>query len=278
MAAIQWIHCNLCYYMLSQKGRKFYTTSCLHVICKNCTIHSNRGTLCPVCKRQGIRLAEICNSMDSKIKKLFSPTVASEIESLLHALNFQYKQKQHLITKIIATEDKMDQLEQAEQDLKQKIANCLQNYKKLRSHRKSLEEQLSSPEFAFRNSKTSPQFFDSPSSDGLRTSSGASSSSSSNKSEGFGSSSSGSDQPGRRHGRLASNSKPERHSKRSANLPGSGSQDSSRDSFLDMKRFSTPHSSDRSVNFGTTPSSGANSTSNISKMLHGMAISRDDDF
>ncbi|XP_053687105.1 RING finger protein vilya [Sabethes cyaneus] len=287
MASVQWIHCNLCYYLLSRKDRKFYTTSCLHVICKKCTINSNRGTMCPVCQRQGIRFAEICNSMDSKIKNMFNPSPATVLESAINTMNFQYKQKQHLINQIIAAEEKTAKLNQVEQRFKQKIAECQQKYQKLRNYRKNLMDQQSSPEFCAqseRSSKASPQFFDSPMSSGGSKASnrdsflnmkGASTSSGSHRSEGSG------DQ--RKMDQFAfprSREQMDRqqHPRHSVVFSDGHSSRSStgfqRDSFLNMKGASMSSGSNRSANFGTTPSSGGNSTCNISELLHGMALDR----
>ncbi|XP_058834971.1 RING finger protein vilya [Topomyia yanbarensis] len=238
MASTLWIHCNLCYYLLYRKDRKFYQLTCLHVFCKNCMAHSNRGTTCPVCKRQGIKFVEICNSMDNKVKILYAPTPAKSIEVTSKSINFQLKQKQHLIDQLVATEDKLDKADKAEQVLRQKIYESQQKYCKVRGQRRSMQDALrqqadSSPEQTLeaqsdrrKHSTHQMNFFDcnSGSTNSTRT-------------------------------------------KRT-----SSSRDS-RDSFLNLKGgTSTSSDSIRSVNFGTTPSSGANSAGQISNLLHGMKI------
>ncbi|XP_058462454.1 RING finger protein vilya isoform X2 [Malaya genurostris] len=234
MASTLWIHCNLCYYLFYRKDRKFYQLSCLHVFCKDCMAQSNRGTICPVCKRQGIKFVEICNAMDNKVKTLYAPNTSKSIELASTSINFQKKQKQHLISQLIATEEKLEKTEQFEQILRQKIYEYQQKYIKVRAQRRSMQDALrkqvdSSPEITPKlqrdRNKRQTDFFES-------------------NSESINSD----------------------RSKRT-----SSSRNSS-DSFLNLKGVSTSSESIHSVNFGTTPSSGPYSAGGISDLFYGMKI------
>uniref|UniRef100_A0A182MJ44 RING-type domain-containing protein n=1 Tax=Anopheles culicifacies TaxID=139723 RepID=A0A182MJ44_9DIPT len=61
MSATRWIHCNICFHLLSKKERKFYHLSCRHVLCKQCMAKTNRGTICPVCEKPLERFTELNN-------------------------------------------------------------------------------------------------------------------------------------------------------------------------------------------------------------------------
>ncbi|XP_065079360.1 RING finger protein narya-like [Ochlerotatus camptorhynchus] len=248
MSSNQWIHCNICYYLFAKKDRRFYLMTCQHTLCKDCMAHTNRGTCCPVCKRKGLQFFEICNGMDKQAKTLFDPGTTKTLEQIYKAINFQTKQKQHLSDHILFVEEKLLKAEQMEQKLKQKIVESQQRYQKTRNYRRSKQEALRQQMTVATLDVTPPA-----------QNSGCSNRPSSSKRhqlnffEGHTSSS------GSNRSHLSTDSK------------------TTRGSFLHLKASSSSgNSSTRSVDFGTTPSSGNRSTGVVNDTFHKMRIDNED--
>ncbi|KAL9700395.1 hypothetical protein quinque_003836 [Culex quinquefasciatus] len=251
MAPPQWIHCNHCYYLFSRKDRKFYQTSCLHVLCRNCTVYTNRGQSCPICQRQGLKFHEIANEMDPKEKALYNPEPFKPIEAASKSIIFQMKQKKHLILQLGTTGEKLHKADQMEQQMRAKIVDYQRKFDKCREQRKSLQEAIRQSQSAGLSPESAELLLQSRGSRVRPPTQGQSNSSSGE--EFFDS---------------------DRQSRRSR-----GSQ-RSRDSFLDMRKDSSTSSDSsssrpRSVDFGSTPSSNVSpSAGRISDQLHRMQIKR----
>lgn len=248
MASNKWIHCNVCYYLFTKKDRRFYLMSCQHTLCKNCMTHTNRGTCCPVCKRKSLQFFEICNGMDKKTKALFDPGTTKTLEQIYKTINFQTKQKQHLIDHIQFVEEKLLKAEQMEQKLKQKIVESQQRYQKTRNYRRSKQETLRQQMTLATADAITP--------DRENVSCNRPSSSKRNQLNFF-----------------------ESHTSSSGSSRSHSSTDnkSARDSFINLKGSSSSSSSSaRSADFGTTPSSSNRSTGLINETFHNMRIDGED--
>ncbi|EAT40660.1 AAEL007625-PA [Aedes aegypti] len=198
----------------------------------------DRGTCCPVCKRQGLQFVEICNTMDKKFKALFDPDVPKTIEQSCKIINFQTKQKQHLIDYIIYMDEKILKAEQIEHHLKKKVYELQQCYQKTRNYRRNKQQALRKQMgLAEADEGESPP--------------------------------TGANPPTRNEGDFFDD-----HTKSSGSNGSRLSTDSRgrKDSFLNLKGSSTSSDSVRSVDFGTTPSSGDRSTGRINESFHSMRI------
>nr|XP_029714101.1 RING finger protein vilya-like [Aedes albopictus] len=252
MSGHRWIHCNICYHLLTKKERRFFLMSCQHTLCKDCMAHSNRGTCCPVCKRQGLQFVEICNTMDKKFKALFDPDVPKTIEQSCKIINFQTKQKQHLIDYLNYMDEKILKAEQMEQKLKKKVYELQQLYQKTRNYRRNKQEALRQ-QMNLEAAAAEAAAAAAAAEEGESPPLGADHSS---------------------HRRNQESNFFEDHAKSSGSNGSRLSTDSRgrRDSFLNLKGSSSSSDSVRSVDFGTTPSSGDRSTGRINESFQHLRL------
>lgn len=248
MSSHKWVHCNICYHLLSKKTRRFFLMSCQHTLCKDCMAQSNRGTCCPVCKRQGLQFVEICNTMDKKFKALFDPDVPKTVEQSCKIINFQTKQKQHLIDYLAYMDEKLLKAEQMEHRIKEKICELQKVYHKTRSYRRNQQQILRQ-----QMSLAEEEEADTPTLGPDPAASGSNNVPSSKRNQG---------------------SFFDEHSRKSGSKDSrlSASNTLSVDSFMNLKGSTSSDSSVRSVDFGTTPSSGDRSTGRIHETFHRMRI------
>uniref|UniRef100_A0A182R9F1 RING-type domain-containing protein n=1 Tax=Anopheles funestus TaxID=62324 RepID=A0A182R9F1_ANOFN len=142
MSATRWIHCNICFHLLSRKERKFYHLSCRHVLCKQCMAKTNRGTICPVCEKPLERFTELNNQMDRKEKMFYDPGSLKVLSVAYQNVVFQHKQRENMIKGILRCRTAIMQMKDVEDALRQKIVETQRRYEKFRTYRRNLQETL----------------------------------------------------------------------------------------------------------------------------------------
>ncbi|XP_049545109.1 RING finger protein narya-like isoform X1 [Anopheles darlingi] len=147
MSRPRWIHCNVCFHLQEKRDRTFYQLSCRHVICKLCVSKTNRGTVCPVCRRSIQRFTELNNEMNAKDKMMFDPAAIGALDRQCQNVVFQYKQREHLIEKILRSRNELPRLSEMEDELRNRIVETQRRYEKLRNYRRSLQEHLRKSRF-----------------------------------------------------------------------------------------------------------------------------------
>uniref|UniRef100_A0A182QUJ0 RING-type domain-containing protein n=1 Tax=Anopheles farauti TaxID=69004 RepID=A0A182QUJ0_9DIPT len=150
MPPARWIHCNLCFYLMVKKDRKFYHLSCLHVLCRQCMSKTNRGTICAVCSKPLERFTELSNQMDRHEKMYYDPGMLQALSTAHQTVVFQHKQREHLVKRILRCRYVNAQMKEMENQLREKIVEAQRRYEKFRNYRRNLQEVLrqSSPRFA----------------------------------------------------------------------------------------------------------------------------------
>uniref|UniRef100_A0A182WI84 RING-type domain-containing protein n=1 Tax=Anopheles minimus TaxID=112268 RepID=A0A182WI84_9DIPT len=142
MSATRWIHCNICFHLLSRKERKFYHLSCRHVLCKQCMAKTNRGTICPVCEKPLERFTELNNQMDRKEKMFYDSSSLKVLSVAYQSVIFQHKQRENMIRGILRCRTAILQMKEMEDSLRQKIVETQRRYEKFRTYRRNLQETL----------------------------------------------------------------------------------------------------------------------------------------
>lgn len=142
MAPPHWIHCNLCYYVMVRKERKFYHLSCRHVLCRPCMGKTDRGKICPVCQQPLARFSELNNQMERKEKMYYEPGVMRAFSNVCQNVIFQHKQRENLIRGILRCKKALPQLKEMENALRQRIVATQRQYEKFRAYRRNLQDIL----------------------------------------------------------------------------------------------------------------------------------------
>uniref|UniRef100_A0A182ISD9 RING-type domain-containing protein n=1 Tax=Anopheles atroparvus TaxID=41427 RepID=A0A182ISD9_ANOAO len=142
MAPSNWIHCSLCYNLMLKKEHKFYHLSCRHILCRPCMAKTNRGTVCPVCQGSLRRFVELNNQMERKDKMWYDPSATKIFEFACQTLMFQQKHREHLIQRIVQARKSLPRLNELEEQLRRHVVETQRRYEKLRSFRRSLQENL----------------------------------------------------------------------------------------------------------------------------------------
>ncbi|XP_035794415.1 RING finger protein narya-like [Anopheles albimanus] len=158
MSRPRWIHCNVCFHLKDQRDRQFYQLyPCHHVICKLCMSKTNHGTVCPICRQSILRFAELNNEMNAKDKMMFDPAAIGALDRQCQNVVFQYKQREHLIEKILRCRNELPRLGEMEDELRKRIVETQRRYEKLRNYRRSLQEHLRKSSPRFNHSGITPQ-------------------------------------------------------------------------------------------------------------------------
>ncbi|KFB39451.1 AGAP006749-PA-like protein [Anopheles sinensis] len=142
MAPPIWIHCSLCYNRMVKKERQFYHLSCRHTLCRPCMAKTKRGTVCPVCQSSLSRFIELNNQMERKDKMWYDPSAAKIYAIACQTLIFQQKHRQHLIQRIIQMRSSLPRLNELESQLREHVVQAQRRYEKLRSFRRTLQDNL----------------------------------------------------------------------------------------------------------------------------------------
>ncbi|XP_058124928.1 RING finger protein 212B-like [Anopheles coustani] len=140
MSPPQWIHCNLCYYVMVRKERKFYHLSCRHVLCKPCMAKTERGTTCPVCHQSLSRFSELNNQMDRKEKMYYDPGAHKTFGDACQIAVFQLKQRENMVRGILRCRKAIPQMKEMFNTLRQRIVETQRQYEKYRTYRRNLQE------------------------------------------------------------------------------------------------------------------------------------------
>ncbi|EAL41964.2 AGAP006749-PA [Anopheles gambiae str. PEST] len=142
MSTNGWIHCNICFHSFERKERKFYHLSCRHVLCKLCMAKTNRGTMCPLCKKPLERFTELNNQMERKEKMYYDPGSLKVFGVAYQSVIFQHKQREDMIRGILRCRSAVTQMKEMENAMRQKIVETQRRYEKFRTHRRNLQEGL----------------------------------------------------------------------------------------------------------------------------------------
>ncbi|XP_565451.3 histone-lysine N-methyltransferase 2D isoform X2 [Anopheles gambiae] len=142
MSTNGWIHCNICFHSFERKERKFYHLSCRHVLCKLCMAKTNRGTMCPLCKKPLERFTELNNQMERKEKMYYDPGSLKVFGVAYQSVIFQHKQREDMIRGILRCRSAVTQMKEMENAMRQKIMETQRRYEKFRTHRRNLQEGL----------------------------------------------------------------------------------------------------------------------------------------
>uniref|UniRef100_A0A182X222 RING-type domain-containing protein n=1 Tax=Anopheles quadriannulatus TaxID=34691 RepID=A0A182X222_ANOQN len=142
MSTNGWIHCNICFHSFERKERKFYHLSCRHVLCKSCMAKTNRGTMCPLCKKPLERFTELNNQMERKDKMYYDPGSLKVFGVAYQSVIFQHKQREDMIRGILRCRSAVTQMKEMENAMRQKIVETQRRYEKFRTHRRNLQEGL----------------------------------------------------------------------------------------------------------------------------------------